>query len=190
MSLTRPLLLVSLAFLSGLLLAQAVSLPVSIWLMLAAVALILGVLWRFLTASLDLVSLASRITSLTIFAVFLGLGAARYQLAIPKFDAFDLAWYNDRGYDVRVTGWVTEPPDLRDTYTNLRVRVTAIDTGAGTDLQVNGLLLVRVDPNEEYQYGTSCACAGGSKPRPRTKTSPTATTWPARASIPPCRART
>ena len=150
---TRPLLLVSIGILSGLVLAQAVSLPVSIWLMLAATVLILGVLWRFLTASLELTSLASGVTNFTLFAIFLCLGAARYQVAIPTYDAFDLAWYNDRDYDVRVTGWVTEPPDTRDTYANLRVRVTGLDTGEDRDLQVDGLLLVRVDPNEEYQYG-------------------------------------
>lgn len=153
MSLTRPLLLVSIGFLSGLVLAQSVSLPVAVWLMLAAVVLLIGILWRFLTTSLDLTSLASQIVSITIFGIFLFLGAARYQLAIPTYDAFDLAWYNDRDYDVRVTGWVTEPPDTRDTYANLRVRVTGLDTGEDKDLEVNGLLLVRVDPNEEYQYG-------------------------------------
>ena len=150
---TRPLLLVSIGILSGLVLAQAVSLPVSIWLMLAATVLILGVLWRFLTASLELTSLASGVTNFTLFAIFLCLGAARYQVAIPTYDAFDLAWYNDRDYDVRVTGWVTEPPDTRDTYANLRVRVTGLDTGEDKDLQVDGLLLVRVDPNEAYEYG-------------------------------------
>lgn len=154
MSISRPLLLVSLGFLSGLVLAQAVSLPVTIWLMLVGAALLLGILWRFLTQSLDLTALASQITSITIFAVFLFLGAARYQAAIPTYDAFDLAWYNDRDYDVRVTGWVTEPPDTRDTYANLRVRVTGLDTGEDRDLNVGGMLLVRVDnPNADYQYG-------------------------------------
>lgn len=153
MSLSRPLLLVSLGFLCGLVLAQSVALPVAVWLMLAVIALLIGILWRFLTASLELESLASQIVSITIFSIFLCLGAARYQFAIPTYDAFDLAWYNDRDYDVRVTGWVTEPPDIRDTYANLRIRVTGLDTGEDKDLEVNGLLLVRVDPNEEYQYG-------------------------------------
>lgn len=153
MSFTRPLLLVSIGFLSGLVLAQSVSLPVTIWLILAGVILFIGILWRFLTASLELTALASQIISITIFGIFLCLGAARYEAAIPTYDAFDLAWYNGRDYDVRVTGWVTEPPDTRDTYANLRIRVTGLDTGEDKDLEVNGLLLVRVDPNEEYQYG-------------------------------------
>ena len=153
MSLPRPLFWVSLSFLVGIALAGAVSLPVSIWLFLAAIALVLGLLWRFLTHSLDLTSLARDVTSATVFLVFLFLGAARYQVAVPVFDAFDLGWYNDRDYDTLITAWVTEPPDQRDNYANLRVRATGIDTGDGTDLQVDGLLLARVDPNDEYAYG-------------------------------------
>ena len=153
MSIPRPLLFVSIGFISGLVIAQAAPLPVNIWLTMAGVFLMLGVLWRFLTSSLELNTLASQVVSFTILAVFACLGAARYQAAIPVYDAFDLAWYNDRGYDVRVTGWVTEPPDVRDTYANLRMRVTGLDTGEDKDLQVSGMLLVRVDPNEPYQYG-------------------------------------
>ena len=33
------------------------------------------------------------------------------------------------------------------------VRATGIDTGGGDDLKVDGLVLARVDPNEDYQYG-------------------------------------
>ena len=153
MSLPRPLFWVSLSFLVGIALAGAVSLPVPMWLFLAGIALILGILWRFLAQSIDLASLARDVTSATVFLVFLFLGAARYQAAVPVFDAFDLGWYNDRDYDTLITGWVAEPSDQRDNYANLRVRATGIDTGNGTDLQVDGLLLARVDPNEEYAYG-------------------------------------
>ena len=59
------------------------------------------------------------------------LGAARYQLSVPKFDAFHIAFYNDRDYDLLITGTLVEPPDYRDTYTNLRLKVTDVDTGDG-----------------------------------------------------------
>ena len=75
------------------------------------------------------------------------LGGLRYQLSIPKIDAFHIAWYNDREYDLLVTGTLSEPPDYRDTYTNLRLKVEAVDTGSG-DLPVEGDVLVRVFPNE------------------------------------------
>lgn len=153
MSLSRPLLLVSIAFLAGTALADAVSLPLSVWLALAGTALALGLIWRFLVRSLEMETLARDLAAVTVFLVVIFLGAARYQAAVPVFDAFDLGWYNDRDYDVRVTGWVTELPDRRDTYANLRVRATGIDTGDGNDLPVDGLLLARVDPNEDYFYG-------------------------------------
>lgn len=153
MSLSRPLLLVSIAFLAGIALADAVSLPLSVWLALAGTALALGLIWRFLVRSLEMETLARDLAAVTVFLVVIFLGAARYQAAVPVFDAFDLGWYNDRDYDVRVTGWVAEPPDRRDTYANLRVRATGIDTGDGNDLPVDGLLLARVDPNEDYFYG-------------------------------------
>lgn len=153
MSLSRSLVWVSLAFLAGIVIAGNVSLPVSIWLFLAGIALALGLLWRFLTHSIGLEPLAQDVTSATILVIFLLLGAARYQSAITVFDAFDLGWYNDRPYETLVTAWVTEPPDQRDNYSNLRLRATGIDTGGGTDLQLDGLLLARVDSNEEYRYG-------------------------------------
>lgn len=155
MSLPRPLFWVSLAFLVGIAIAGVASLPVTMWLFLSAIALLLGLLWRFLTHSIDLSSLAKDITSATIVLVVLFLGAARYQVErnLIVFNAFDLGWYNDRDYETLVTGWVTEPPDLRDNYANLRVRATGIDTGDGDDLQVDGLFLARLDPDEEYQYG-------------------------------------
>ncbi len=163
---TRPLFWISLAFLTGIGLAGAVSLPISVWLMLAAVVLGLGLLWRFLVQSLDMISLRAGITTGMLFLIFLFLGAARYQSAIPHFNAFDLAWYNDRGYDMLVTGWVTELPDQRDTYTNLSVRAIAIDTGGGSDLKVDGLLLVRVDPNQTYHYGDVLRLRGKLKTPP------------------------
>lgn len=166
MTATRPLFWLSLAFLLGILLAGAASLPVSIWLFLAATALLLGLLWRFLTHSLDLTSLAKDILFVTAFLVIFFLGAARYQTAAPVFDAFDLAWYNDRDYDTLVTAWVTEPPDRRDNYATLRLRATSIDTGDGADLTVDGLLLARVDPNEEFHYGEIIRLRGRLKTPP------------------------
>ncbi|RIK25847.1 MAG: hypothetical protein DCC54_09200, partial [Anaerolineae bacterium] len=147
-------------------LAGAVSLPLSVWLALAGTALALGLIWRFLVRSLELDSLARDLAAATVFLVALLLGAARYQAAVPVFDAFDLAWYNDREYDVRVTGWVTELPDRRDTYANLRVRATGIDTGDGNDLPVDGLLLARADPNEDYFYGEVVRLRGKLKTPP------------------------
>ncbi len=150
-----PLLWPSLAFLTGILLASRLALPALVWLTLTGVFLLLAILARILLPRLParLLGLsASAWFLITVSLVTFLLGAFRYQLSTPKIDAYHIAWYNDRQYDLLVTGTMDAPPDVRDAYTNLRVRVSAVDTGDG-DLQAGGLLLVRVEGDETYQYG-------------------------------------
>ncbi len=64
-----------------------------------------------------------------------------------------------------VTGTLAEPPDYRDTYTNLRLNVEALDSGSG-DLPVSGLLLVRVQQNQTYEYGQRVRVRGSLKTPP------------------------
>jgi competence protein ComEC len=101
------------------------------------------------------------------FVLFFGLflGAVRYQYSVPKFDAFHIAFYNDREYDLLITGTLAEPPDYRDTYTNLRVEVTDVDTGDG-DLPVSGLILVRASNNNTFEYGQRIRLRGKLKTPP------------------------
>ncbi len=141
-----PLMWVSLAFLAGILLAKLVSLSLYIWLIFALLALIAAILllrsgvssppWMLISACM----------------VALLLGAARFQSTVPRQDISRIAWFNDRKYDLLVTGTLVEPADERDTYTNLRLQVREVDTGEN-QFEVNGLLLARVDPNRTYRYG-------------------------------------
>ncbi len=64
-----------------------------------------------------------------------------------------------------VTGTLSEPPDYRDTYTNLRLKVEAVDSGSG-DLPASGLLLVRVPQNQTYEYGQRVRVRGDLKTPP------------------------
>ena len=155
-----PLMWFSLAFLGGIALGWLVSLPLWGWGLLALLALLLALLARLLpTSHLPLPTFAF------ILLTALSLGAARYQLSIPKFDAFHIAFYNDRDYDLLITGYLTEPPDYRDSYTNLRVRVTAVDTGDG-DLPAEGLILVRAPSNQTFEYGQMIRLRGKLKTPP------------------------
>ncbi|MBI5296895.1 MAG: ComEC/Rec2 family competence protein [Chloroflexi bacterium] len=140
-----PLAWVALAFLGGIRLASWKSLPVSIWLACAGVALLLTLLARRFVR-------LTQVTLLGLSLLGLFLGAARYQQVQHEVTAFDVAFFNDREYDLLVTGWVTEMPDRRDTYTNLRIQVEAVDSGTG-DLPADGILLVRVGENEIHHYG-------------------------------------
>jgi competence protein ComEC len=150
---TLPLMWFSLAFLAGIVLGSLVSLSLNIWLALAVVFLLAAILVRFVAPS-SLNPSASFLLSPFVFVLVSGLflGAARYQMSVPRFDAFHIAFYNDRDYDLLITGTIVEPPDYRDNYTNLRVEVSGVDTGDG-DLSAEGLILVRVSNNQTYHYG-------------------------------------
>jgi competence protein ComEC len=145
-----PFFWLSLAFIAGIILASQVSLTYDIWIILAGIFLLFALRPRKLAELLRLSTSTYLVIVLTL--VSFCLGGLRYQLGIQKIDAFHIAWYNDREYDLLVTGTLGEPPDYRDTYTNLRLKVEAVDTGSG-DLPVEGLLLARVFPNETFEYG-------------------------------------
>ena len=129
-----PLLWLSLAFLAGIVVASRITLPARAWLLIACLCslfaiAVLGVFFRLKTQPLGIHPATWFIIALSTIAF--NLGAMSYQYAQPKIDAFHVAWYNDRKYDLLVTGTIASPPDVRDTYTNLRVEATKIDTGDG-----------------------------------------------------------
>ena len=145
-----PFFWLSLAFLVGIVLASQVSFTYDIWITLAGASLLFSLRPARLAGFLHLTTRTYLIITLSLLSFCLG--GLRYQLSLPKVDAFHIAWYNDREYDLLVTGILSQPPDYRDTYTNLRLQVEAVDTGSG-DLPVKGEMLVRAFPNETYEYG-------------------------------------
>ncbi|MBU4225104.1 MAG: ComEC family competence protein, partial [Chloroflexi bacterium] len=162
-----PLLWLSLAFLAGILLASQVMLPVTVWLILAGSFILAAILLRILSSRLPFSPAQPPSTlflvSLSLITFFLG--AARYQASIPIIDAHHIAWYNDRQYDLLVTGVLTELPDTRDTYTNLRLRVQSVDTG-DESLPVGGLILARILPGQTFHYGEVIRLRGALKTPP------------------------
>ena len=145
---TFPLFVPSILFVFGVMLADQVVLPTYTWIILAGSACLVAILLFALKNKVPIPY--AWLVCVSLFSLFLG--AARFQSQVPNIDAFHIAWYNDREYDLLVTGTLVSPPDYRDTYTNLRLQVESVDTGSG-DLPVEGLLLARVFPNETYQYG-------------------------------------
>jgi len=159
-----PLMWFSLVFLAGIVLSSLVSLSVWVWIALAVFIFLLLVLSRALTARLNLSSfLFPSFAFILLIALFLG--AARYQKSVPEFDAFHIAFYNDRDYDLLITGALIEPPDYRDNYTNLRLEVSQVDTGDG-NLPASGLILVRVSNNQTFHYGDILRLRGKLKTPP------------------------
>ena len=166
-----PLMWFSLVFLGGIVLGWLASLPLWIWIALAVLAIFLAILSRLLSTRLSLSTFHSPLFSFILHPLSfillpaLFFGAARYQFSVPSFDAFHIAFYNDRDYDLLITGTIVEPPDYRDTYTNLRVEVEKVDTGDG-DLTAHGLILVRASNNQTFEYGERIRLRGKLKTPP------------------------
>ncbi|MBM3150833.1 MAG: DUF4131 domain-containing protein [Chloroflexi bacterium] len=153
MTIRLPLLWLSLAFLAGLMLAGSLSLSLTVWLVLAGASLLLAGAASVLPRLRRGPGASPIPVVLWLIPALVFLGGARYQASQPQIDAFHVAWYNDRTYDLLITGTVVEPPDTRESYTNLRLQVTGVDTGQGYDFPASGLLLARVDSGEVYHYG-------------------------------------
>ncbi len=174
-----PLLWLSLAFLAGIAIAASLPLTAAAWWILAGSALggvllaILGrsvirktysvtpspsrltnYVLRFTDHVLRFTGLASPIP-LCLVPLLLALGGLRYQLAQPDLhDPVFIAFYNDQETYFVIEGILVEPPDERDTYTNLRVAVKELHTEDEVlSHPVSGLLLAKVQPGSEWRYG-------------------------------------
>ena len=148
-----PLLWIALSFITGIVIASLFSLSAYIWLGIVIGLLLILIFLRiprFSNSSISKIYFRFPLSAFTV--IFLFFGAWWFQIRQPNIDAFHVAFYNDRDYEMLVTGTLAEPPDYRDTYTNLRLNVEALDSGSG-DLPVSGLLLVRVPQNQTYEYG-------------------------------------
>ncbi len=138
-----PLAIYAIGWMIGIGLAPAMPQPWWAWLLLAALAA--GGAW--------LVRRDPPMRQWAIAAALLGLGAARWVVAQPVYDASFIGSYNDKG-EVTLEGVVIGEPDVRDTYVNLRV---AADTLLGKDARsvvpVQGTALVQVPRFPAIAYG-------------------------------------
>src|SRR5512139_2852252 len=158
-----PLMWFSLAFLTGIVIAKLASLHILVWITLVIISIFFVVLSQILAPRLP-ASFPLHPFAFILLTAFC-LGATRYQMSVPRFNAFHIAFYNDRDYDLLVTGTLVEPPDYRDNYTNLRLQVSEVDTGDG-NLPASGLLLARVSNNQVFQYGEILRLRGKVKTPP------------------------
>jgi competence protein ComEC len=165
-----PLLWLSLAFLGGVLLGDYLGWSLTAWLLLAALWLSILVVRPVLSRVpfLQRIHLparvsepAARLCSLIrapvpypFLLLIFSLGGARFALSEPRLDERFIAWYNDLGVEYVVEGVIVDPPDARDYYTNLRVRAEEIHPlNNSIDIPVDGLLLAKVTPGDDWWYG-------------------------------------
>jgi competence protein ComEC len=161
-----PLFWLSLAFLAGILFAANLNLSTVAWSLLAAALLVClplaGRLRSRLNPHLPPWSLRLSPPSAVLALLCLCLGAARLQSSRPDLsDPGHIAAYTDTGAEVIVVGWLTEPPDVRESYTNLRVHSETLYLSESAGARpVNGLLLARVQPGDTWHYGDSLILRG------------------------------
>ena len=191
-----PLLWLSLSFFLGITIAPVISLPVGVWLGLAALALslvflpwlfrqgtkrapgVIGVIFNILPLRLSrqLVrifttpsppsALSPSLLIPLVLCTFF-LGGARYQAYQPEIDTGHIAWYNDGQIEMVVVGVVVKPPDARDNYIQLRVQVERIRSAESVlHSDVNGLLLARVPTDGDWHYGDRIVLRGELKTPP------------------------
>ncbi len=166
LTLFLPLMWISLAFLAGILVADQVQVATSTWVLFTLAMLALALVVRLVLPRWT--KEPARLTNYFLFCLCLAaffFGAARFQSTVPRVDAHYIAWYSDRDYELLITGSVADPPDVRDTYTNLRVNVSEVDTGDET-LEVQGLILARVLPGQDWHYGEVVRLRGHLKTPP------------------------
>jgi competence protein ComEC len=152
-SLMPPLVLVATAWILGLIVAhhwlaplevEPLSLVVLCFLSLAAI-----MFWRQ--------DRSMRLSGACALALLLG--ALRYQAALPNLDdASIVAHYNDSGW-VTLEGIVQGYPDVRDTWTNLRLETELLEI-EGEGYPVHGTVLLRAARFPEHRYGDRLRVSG------------------------------
>lgn len=136
------------AWIAGVLLASRTAGSIALWLAVAGASLLAGALLR--ASQRDRRALAC----LCLFA----LGAARFDLAQRPLAEDHIARRIGDGRLV-ITGLVDAPPESREMYVNLRVRVESVRQGAATEA-ANGHVLVQVPSSDHYRYGDQVQIAG------------------------------
>ena len=183
-----PLMWLSLAFLSGILLGEVLAWSWKIWVVLGAVPLVTGLAYRLVRQKTGFPPNLSRFardhlpsrlerftdTGLQSIAAGLGfvplwlilpalcLGAARYQFSLPDLgDSGFVAAYTNTGVEVAVQGFVLKPPDVKDAYTSLIISTKKIHPVGDTHLRpVEGLILANVTNLSDWHYGDRIVVRG------------------------------
>jgi competence protein ComEC len=158
-----PLLWLSLAFLSGILLAASIPIPVLAWLLLAGISILLALpplsrRWiRLIPPSLSTFTQQLKLTTPILYPLlflFISLGAIRYIAYIPVINPSFISYYNDQAAESILDTVLVEPPDNRETYTNLRLQVEQIQSLDSNQVYtVHGLLLARISTGTTFHYG-------------------------------------
>jgi competence protein ComEC len=94
-----------------------------------------------------------------ISAIFAIGGSIWFTLRSPRFDQNSLSTYNGIG-TVTIEGVIDGPPDVRDTYINLRVNADRLTLPDRSSRPIEGVALVRPSRPAEFRYGDRVRVTG------------------------------
>jgi competence protein ComEC len=94
-----------------------------------------------------------------ISVIFAICGAIWFTLRSPRFDQNSLSTYNGIGV-VTIEGVIAGPPDVRDTYINLRVDADRLTLPDRSSRSIEGAVLVRPSRPAEFRYGDRVRVTG------------------------------
>jgi competence protein ComEC len=154
-----PLLWLSLAFLTGLVLSEGLVLGWTVWAGLTALCVGLGLLEGKVLARFQRYARLRAWVRLPLCLVLAAVMASglRQALAHPQPTPGDLAWYNDTpSQRYRLTGVVSAPPDAGSTVIEIEARsIAPLDASGktGGTTTVSGKLQATLLPGAAYRYG-------------------------------------
>jgi competence protein ComEC len=139
----------STAWLIGIAAARYANLPLELIGLLAILPVAALILWKD----------DAKVRRIAACGLFLLLGSLRYTLSLPNLsDPGHIAAYRDQD-EVILRGRVAAEPDVRDTYTNLRLAVDQVRI-EGEEHRVRGKILVRAPRYPAYAYGDELEVTG------------------------------
>ncbi len=154
-----PLLFLSAAFLTGIVLGKYLPLP---WwaLTIAGFAfLLLIILNRILAKHIRFWQKLIRYVpaALGFLLIMVVLGAGRYLMATPPITESDLGWYNDRG-EFTLVGMVSAPPEVLNDLVRYEISFTelndpTVSNFATATKTISGKALVTMPRWQQWQYG-------------------------------------
>jgi len=136
-------------WLIGIWLASALNVPTEVFLAATIVPMIGFRLWRG----------DRRARLIWLSVLFAIAGGLRYLLSVPHFDQTSLSTYNNIGV-VTIEGVIDAPPDMRDTYINLRVNADRLMLPDRSARPIEGVVLVRPSRPAEFHYGDRVRVTG------------------------------
>ncbi|MCK4489111.1 MAG: DUF4131 domain-containing protein, partial [Anaerolineales bacterium] len=157
-----PIIWITSSFFAGVIAADALSWGILAWILfgVGGSLILVGFLWLKFPGHQRLPDMP-KVLILSLFLAFTA-GGIRYFLALPDFQNPDyLTNYADKDSQVTITGLIVDFPDSRDQVINLQVKTEYIQTTKdGEILIVQGLLLAKIQAEEQVQYGDRVVLTG------------------------------